>query len=76
MDNKIEYRTVQRNEFDVAMELTERYFVFDNEPTTIEHIQDIFSKFYAMAKGLSQMSPSDLSKLVDNPELAQILSEY
>lgn len=69
--------TMQRNEYDVAMELTRAYWANSRQSEkSAEEIQDTFAKFYAMAKGLSLMNPKDLSKLVDNPEIAQILNEY
>lgn len=29
-----------------------------------------------MAKGVKMLGPSDLAKLVDNPEIAEIFAEY
>jgi hypothetical protein len=73
---KVKPTPIQRNEFDVAMELTEYYLKYNRQDKTVDLIQDTFVKFYAMAKGVEMLGPSDLAKLVDNPEIAEIFAEY
>lgn len=54
---------IQRNTFDVATELTMRYFQ-TNKPTSVEDMQDVFSKFFALAEVLQGTDRSKLANLI------------
>ncbi len=54
---------MQRNKFDVAMELTHLYYR-DQLVDSIEEVQEAFTKFYATADMAERMCGDDLVKLV------------
>jgi hypothetical protein len=54
---------IQRNTLDVATELTQLYFKA-RTPADVEEIQDVYSKFYAVALTMQSKHPRSLSKLI------------
>jgi hypothetical protein len=61
---KVSPTPIQRNAFDVATELTMRYFEHQN-PKSPEEMGEVFAKFYATAFVCSSKSSSELAPLVD-----------
>jgi hypothetical protein len=64
---------IQRNKFDVAVELTNLHssrFGFTSE----ENIQEIFSQYYALARFLDNSSVADLKYLVNEDIYAKVKS--
>ena len=65
---------IQRNELDVAMELTEMYYKHNAFPESIEELRETYSKFFAVAKGLNNTSFTHLTDYMPN-ELKQIIEK-
>ncbi|WP_099157284.1 hypothetical protein [Virgibacillus ndiopensis] len=68
---KVKPTPIQRNPLDVAMELTKIYIEkgFQTEP---ENLEDIYSRFYAVAATLHHKHPDYLKKLVPDELLSKI----
>lgn len=68
---KVDPSPIQRNELDVAMELTQLYW---NNSTNadIEKIDSTFARFYAVAKTLRVKNYHDLQSLVPK-ELIELI---
>ncbi|WP_134705107.1 hypothetical protein [Ammoniphilus sp. YIM 78166] len=61
---------IQRNAFDVAIELTQLYtqrYSFDQN-----ELEQMFTKYYAIARVLERTHPNDLQNLVPKDIITQI----
>ncbi|WGG47669.1 hypothetical protein [Rossellomorea sp. DA94] len=67
---KVKPTPIQRNEFDVAMELFNYHI--NNYPTTEEEVETVFAKYYSLAKYLSNNSGSKLESLVDEDIVSKV----
>lgn len=74
-DLKVSANPIQRNRNDVALELTKLHLM-EEEDRSVENIQLVYSKFYAIARSMELLGhgdevPSILSTLVPK-EISQI----
>jgi predicted secreted Zn-dependent protease len=70
MSVKVRPTPIQRNSIDAAMELTYLYIdKFQNEP---EKLEEIYSRFYALASKLERRHPDHLNSLIPEEILKKI----
>jgi hypothetical protein len=69
---KVEPTPIQRNRFDVAVELTTMHYNYDRDPSKIE---ELFAKYYALARYLERSDIPTLQNLI-NKELLSKLGNY
>ena len=70
-DLNVKPTPIQRNKFDVAMELTQLYI----DRIAVEGIEDIekaFARFYALAVFCERSSPTELQKLLSEELINQV----
>lgn len=72
---KIKPTPIQRNEFDVAMELMSMYLHTYDKVRTVETLQDVFIKFYATVKAMTYIHPEDLGEFIENEKLYNFLND-
>lgn len=58
---KVDPTPIQRNRFDVAMELTNKYYTAERDPRKLE---ELFAKFYALACYLENSDVANLQNLL------------
>lgn len=51
-DMKLKSTPIQRNEYDVAIELTNLYFSYRTDSPEVEEIQQVYARFYAVVCGM------------------------
>ncbi|CAM3677724.1 hypothetical protein GCM10009865_47460 [Aeromicrobium ponti] len=66
---KVKPTPMQRNRFDVAMELTERHMGFVRDP---ERLEELFAKYYALAAYCENSDVYSLKNLLDEDLLRKI----
>ena len=73
-DTKVSPTPIQRNEFDVAMELL-RLYSKTNMVRTGEEIEKAFMRFYSIAKSLNSMQFTSLVRYLPE-DMQEIVKEY
>ncbi|MFT9498036.1 hypothetical protein [Anaerosolibacter sp.] len=73
---KVKQTPVQRNNHDVAVELTKMYFqTVSVDDISIEYMQEVYLKFYATAKAAEYVGPINLKDYLPE-QLKTVIQQY